>query len=185
MELQLERLLDEQLYFGLMVRFFGVFVVLGILMAFLYLSGWIFSRMGDRDKKEASGGPSTKGSGTGKPVPVPAPDISCLDSREPVPEEVAAVVARSLHQAAGVRAASGFLVSGETAAAVALALSDPRNEHPFSGPHHRTTDLPPIGRDYRESPWKLLGRQEAVSRNNPWTGRPRTGREITHREHTE
>jgi hypothetical protein len=183
MQPYLERLLDPQLLFGLAVRFFGVFIVLGILMAFLFLTGWIFSRMGERKKKEVSGGPSTRGSDEGEPVRVPVPNTSSPDAGEPVPEEVAAVVALSLHEAAGLRAASGFPVSGETAAAVALALSDPRNEHPFSGPHHRTTDLPPFGRDYRESPWKLLGRQEAVSRNNPWTGRPRTGREITHREH--
>ena len=40
-----ERLSNPEVLFGLAVRFFGVFIVLIIVMIVLYLSGWVFQRL--------------------------------------------------------------------------------------------------------------------------------------------
>jgi len=182
---ELERMLEAKLLFGLAVRFFGVFAVLILLMVILYATGWFFSRYMTGEKKTPQGqgeGASPAASTTEKPVQ--ATDASPAAMEAPVSGEVAAAIALGIRESAGSLAASGFPVAGEVAAAVAMALSAHPGAHLFPLQHYGTMDSAsrPSGGDHQESPWKLLGRQEAISRNNPWTGRRRTDRETTNRE---
>jgi Na+-transporting methylmalonyl-CoA/oxaloacetate decarboxylase gamma subunit len=68
----LDRLMEPELIFGLAVRFFGVFAVLIILMAFMYLSGWLFTRYKERMDQQGPAGPSpAPGPGPAKKSPRP------------------------------------------------------------------------------------------------------------------
>jgi len=187
MELQLDlsRLLETKLLGGLALRFFGVFVVLGILMVVLYITGWFFHRFlsGDREtpEKEAlpSGAPPVEGSAMARDALAGTAEASSVTG------DVAAAIVLGLREAARSVASSGFPVAGEVAAAVALALSAGSGEGAL--PVLRAGDAPHAagphsGWGARESAWKLIGRQEAVSRNNPCADRRFTDRETTNRE---
>lgn len=79
----------------LFIRFFGIFIVLSILMAGMLVSGWIFRRLADRKEGGASGA-------TVSP-PSPAPDADA-----PPTGEIAAVIAAALHiHTASARRAAG------------------------------------------------------------------------------
>lgn len=186
MSIQLERLLEADLLFGLAVRFFGVFAVLLVLMLFMYASGWVFRRYMGGEKDPAAAAQAERG-GALPDVPTRVSGVSSSpgDDVAPVSGEVAAVVALCIRDSAASLAATGLPVPGETAAAIALALSAHPGED--SIPLHRHGSVAPAAffpsRDCREqSPWTLLGRQESLSRNDPWTGRRSADREPTNRE---
>lgn len=82
-----ERLSDPELLFGLMVRFFGVFAVLIIVMIGIWLSGRIFVRL----KKE----PETDGELPREDQPRPSGE------KPTIPDEVAAAISLSLEEYTG------------------------------------------------------------------------------------
>ena len=86
-----ERLTSPELVFGLVVRFFGVFAVLIIVMIGIWLSGCFFVRLEEaaRRRKEASLKPQPSPSS-------PEEDVPDGDDEEAVTEEVAAVIALAL-----------------------------------------------------------------------------------------
>jgi hypothetical protein len=181
----IERLLEPELLFGLTVRFFGVFAVLIILMAVLYISGWLFTKYRDKEKETNSGGHSGTPAATEKypPPPPPAADTALMKTPGSVASgEEATAIALCIRESLE----DGSLVvsepPSEAAVAIALALSDRSGDHIIPLQSYGTPDPLPSGSGRRESPWKLLGRQEAISRNDPWTGRWSAGRVTTNRE---
>ncbi len=79
-----ERLTDPELLFGLMVRFFGVFAVLIIIMIGIWLSGLLFIRLKEK--------PETDGDLSGEDPPRPS------GKELVVPDEVAAAISLSLEE---------------------------------------------------------------------------------------
>jgi len=183
----LERLMNPELLFGLAVRFFGVFVVLIVLMLILYLSGWILQRFAAAAGPAGAAPPPRKQAAPG-PAPRPSKGSAAAPAEPSAPavsDETAAVIALCIQASLedGSLAAGVGPSHDEVAAAVALALSDPCLEPVLSPQRYGTPEpLAASGGGVRESPWKLLGRQEAFSRNDPWAIRRAGDREPTHRE---
>jgi hypothetical protein len=176
METYMQRLMEPELLFGLAVRFFGVFTVLIILMLVLYLSGWIFTRYKEKKEQQGSGGPSgTSGTTEKTPIRGAASGAPSMETTAPQASgEAAAAIALCVQEslADGSLVASKVPAEDEVAAAIALALSDSSTDQVFPQQRYGSpAPFLPQGNGHRESPWKLLGRQEAISRNNPWTGR--------------
>jgi len=166
-----QRLQDPQLLFGLAVRFFGVFIVLIIVMIGIWLLGHLFRRIESSARSRGSSTAKTSASdqsGTppsGRALTEPAREDS-------IPDEVVAAIALQIEKARddGTLAASVTPVPQEVAAAISLALqaSEGMCEVPTqgSGLAGRITTW-----QEAEGSWKLMGRQEAISRNDPWAGR--------------
>ncbi len=130
------RLTDPELIFGLAVRFFGVFIVLIIVMIGIWISGKIFTRIQENAKDRVAGSQG----GQGQPA------------------------AQAISPAAG---SAESAVTEETAAVIALSLSRYLGEQPQSFVFTAGQSTSSSGQD---SAWKLVGRQEAFSRNIPWSG---------------
>jgi hypothetical protein len=145
----MERLSNPEVLFGLAVRFFGVFIVLIIVMIVLHLSGWVFQRL---EKKAQEAPPSAD--------PAPSPQKSTPQktpteavSTSPgstVPDEVAIAIALAM-------------VPDEVAAAVALALTEAVEER-GSMPLPSTRGSTPAAWEQPGSAWKLVGRQQGLFR---------------------
>lgn len=179
----LERLTNPDLIFGLAVRFFGVFLVLIIVMIGIWLVGLLFVWMEQSSKKKISGSLPEGLPVTEKGLAKPRKTAE-QGTQSDVPEEVAAVVALHLQESeeGAALVAEGGPVQGEVAAAISLSLARYLEEQGSGLP--AAGRLPPIHehsphRQDQESPWKLLGRQETFSRRNPlpsakagnWRGR--------------
>ena len=143
----MERLSNPEVLFGLGVRFFGVFIVLIIVMIVLYLTGWVFQRM-ERKEEEASS-PADPAPSPTKPTPVETPSEAVNTSPgSTVPDEVAVAIALAM-------------VPDEVAVAVALALNEATEERglalrpPAQAGARTAWDEP-------GSAWKLVGRQQAL-----------------------
>jgi hypothetical protein len=150
----MERLSNPEVLFGLAVRFFGVFIVLIIVMIILYLTGRLFQGF-DKTTEEA---PSP--AGTGKPPPKPTPQETHTEavSASPgsaVPDEVAIAVALAL-------------VPDEVAVAVALALAEAAEETGLAPRPFAQTGTPTAWEE-PGSAWKLVGRQHALFRKTSLT----------------
>ncbi len=91
----MDRLTHPGLVFGLAVRFFGVFLVLIIVMIGIWLSGKVIQALEARAKGSDKGGkgpravPAPAGAG---PVPAPGADTSAM------PDEVAAAIGLALSE---------------------------------------------------------------------------------------
>ncbi len=128
-----ERLSNPEVLFGLAVRFFGVFIVLIIVMIVLYLSGWIFQRL--EEKAQAASSPASPTPSPPKPAPQEAPTQRIqTSSGSAVPDEVAIAIALALTEAVEERGSVPLSTRGSTPAAW---------EHPGSA-------------------WKLVGRQQGL-----------------------
>lgn len=139
-----DRLTDPALMFGLAVRFFGVFIVLIIVMIGIWLSGKIFIRMQENAKNRNAGSQGAQGQPAAQaisPGGAPPPSPAAGSSETAVPEETAAVIALSLARYLGEQPQGFVFTAGQSSSS--------------SG---------------QDSTWKLLGRQEAFSRNVPWSG---------------
>jgi Na+-transporting methylmalonyl-CoA/oxaloacetate decarboxylase gamma subunit len=140
----LERLSHPEVLFGLAVRFFGVFIVLTIVMVILQLVGTVFKRLETGTEETPS--PAARARPPGAAATSP-------DSR--VPDEVAVAVALAL-------------VPDEVAVAVALALAEAADEHGVA-PRLAARAVYPPDRQEPGSAWKLLGRQQALYRKTSLT----------------
>ena len=90
-----ERMQNPELLFGLMVRFFGVFIVLIIVMIGIWIVGriiaWVEKPAGRRSEAPPAERPSPGG------TPQAASESSGAGQQaDPVPDEIAAVIALSL-----------------------------------------------------------------------------------------
>jgi hypothetical protein len=145
----MERLSNPEVLFGLGVRFFGVFIVLIIVMIVLYLTGWVFQRM-ERKTEEASS-PTDPAPSPPEPEPTSVETPTGVVSTSPgstVPDEVAIAIALAM-------------VPDEVAVAVALALNEATEAQslaprPLAQAGARTAWEEP------GSAWKLVGRQQAL-----------------------
>jgi hypothetical protein len=143
----MERLSNPEVLFGLGVRFFGVFIVLIIVMMVLYLTGWVFQRM--ERKAEEAASPADPAPSPPEPTPVETPTQGVSTSPgSTVPDEVAIAIALAM-------------VPDEVAVAVALALNEAAEEHglaprPLAHAGTRTAW------DEPGNAWKLVGRQQAL-----------------------
>jgi hypothetical protein len=150
----MERLSNPEVLFGLAVRFFGVFVVLIIVMIVLWLTGYVFQWLEKKPEEAASpAAPAppppepaaeqrpTQGAGTRPGATVPD-EVAIAIALAMVPDEVAVAVAMALHETAEER---GFAPSTS-----ARAAAPDRWEQPGSG-------------------WKLVGRQQALYRKTSLT----------------
>lgn len=150
----MERLSNPEVLFGLAVRFFGVFIVLIIVMMVLYLTGWLFQRL--ERKAEEVPSPADPVSPPPKPTPQETPTQAVSASPgSAVPDEVAVAVALSL-------------VPDEVAVAVALALTEAVEEKGLAPRLFAQTGA----RTAWEEPgsaWKLVGRQHALFRKTSLT----------------
>ena len=189
MNIYLERLLNEELLFGLVIRFLGVFAVLFILMMIMYATGRLFRWYDDRGKKAAAPVPPPEGEdGDSLPVgPVPIPVHPGSHETAPPPGEVVAAVALAIEHAGASLPASGLPVTGEVAAAIAMALpAGPRALRERAGRPELSGDAASVllqtGRVPDHSPWKILGRQDAFLGGEPWGARRRADRNPTDRE---
>lgn len=82
----------------LFIRFFGIFIVLGILMLGMFASGWVFRRIeARRTRARVSPKPTPAASKAGPPAPPPGPA-----------PELAAAVALALHLNFDARSKAGF-----------------------------------------------------------------------------
>jgi len=143
----MERLSNPEVLFGLAVRFFGVFVVLIIVMIVLYLTGRIFQSL----EKKTEEGASAVGTEGPPPQPTPTETSGKAAGTSPgsdVPGEVAAAVALSM-------------VPDEVAVAVALALTEIAEERGFSPRLSARAGVPAVWEE-PGSAWKLVGRQQAL-----------------------
>jgi Na+-transporting methylmalonyl-CoA/oxaloacetate decarboxylase gamma subunit len=142
----LERLSNPEVLFGLSVRFFGVFIVLTIVMLAIYLVGRVFVKLEESQNQTSSPAAPER----------PSPLEPVIPPREStVPDEVAVAIALSL-------------VPDEVGVAVALALAEAVKE----GIPAPLLCAPPAGPAPREEPgsaWRLLGRQQALFRKTSLT----------------
>ena len=186
-DIWIERMTDPDLLIGLGFRFFGVFAVLIIVMIGIWVMSFVIRRW------ETAGG-----FGAFRPLP-----------RRAVPEP--APLSPSVGSAAETRPSERYSddVSGETATAIALALEAARRQGSVTTSTtptaevaaviglalaaHRTSgqtstapnpgSQPCTGQGQRtDSPWKVLARQEAISRNDPYAGRWGAARGKANRE---
>ena len=97
----LERLTHPDLIFGLVVRFFGVFIVLIIVMIGIWLVGRLFVWKEQSEKKKDAGGGPSVGETLAKIDSMDSLETTTESHDTPVPEEVAAVVALHLQESAG------------------------------------------------------------------------------------
>ena len=145
----MERLSNPEVLFGLAVRFFGVFIVLIIVMIVLYLSGWVFQRL----EKKAQETPSLSDPTPSPPKSTPnrtPPEAVSTSPGSTVPDEVAIAIALAM-------------VPDEVAVAVALALAEAveeRDSVPLLSA--RTSTLGAW--EQPGSAWKHLGRQQGLFR---------------------
>ena len=140
-----ERLSNPEVLFGLAVRFFGVFIVLIIVMIVLYLSGWVFQRLEKKAQEALS--PAGPASSPPKPTPQQTPtEAASTSPGSTVPDEVAIAVALAM-------------VPDEVAVAVALALTETVEER-GSVPLLSTGGPTPAAWEQPGSAWKLVGRQQ-------------------------
>ena len=145
----MERLSNPEVLFGLAVRFFGVFIVLIIVMIVLQLSGWLFQRL-DKKAQEAPP-PADPAPSPPKSTPQETPTEAVSASPgSTVPDEVAIAIALAM-------------VPDEIAAAVALALTEAVEER-GSVPLLSTHGSTPSAWEQPGSAWKLMGRQQALFR---------------------
>lgn len=145
----MERLSNPEVLFGLAVRFFGVFVVLIIVMIVLYLTGRIFQSL----EKKTEEGASAVGTEGPPPQPTPTETSGKAAGTSPgsdVPGEVAAAVALSM-------------VPDEVAVAVALALTETSKERGVATRFPAQAGVPAAWEEPGMA-WKLVGRQEALFR---------------------
>jgi len=143
----MERLSNPEVLFGLAVRFFGVFIVLIIVMIVLYLSGWVFQRLEEKEQEASS-----------PPAPAPSPPESTPQETpaeavrtspgSTVPDEVAIAIALAM-------------VPDEVAVAVTLALTEAVEER-GSVPLLSTPGSTPSAWEQPGSAWKLVGRQQGL-----------------------
>ena len=149
----MERLSNPEVLFGLAVRFFGVFIVLIIVMIVLYLSGWLFQRL--EEKAKATPSPADPPPARPKSTPQETPTGAAgTPPGSTVPDEVAAAVALAM-------------VPDEVAVAVTLALNEAAEEQglaprPFAQAGAPSWEEP-------RSAWKLMGRQQALCRKTSLT----------------
>jgi len=142
-----ERLSNPEVLFGLAVRFFGVFIVLIIVMIVLYLSGWVFQRLEKKGQEPSS--PAGPASSPPKPAPPETPTEAVGTSPgSAVPDEVAIAIALAM-------------VPDEVAVAVALALTEAVEER-GSVPLSSTRGSTPSACEQPGSAWKLVGRQQGL-----------------------
>jgi hypothetical protein len=142
-----ERISNPEVLFGLAVRFFGVFIVLIIVMIVLYLSGWLFQRLEKKAQEPSS--PTVPASSPPKPTPQEAPTEAVSTSPgSTVPDEVAIAIALAM-------------VPDEVAVAVALALSEAVEER-GSVPLLPARGSTPAGWEQPGNAWKLVGRQQGL-----------------------
>jgi len=173
MEHYMERLANPDLIFGLVVRFFGVFIVLIIVMIGIWIVGRIFIRSRkSAEKAEAAKAQALKAQ---QETAAGVEGTEREGAGAEVTEEVAAVIAVHLEksaEAAEFREAESSSVPEEVAAVISLALARHMAQQTFMMPallHDSGSRME------RESPWKLLGRQEAFStRTLPFRGRSAT-----------
>jgi len=143
----MERLSNPEVLFGLAVRFFGVFIVLIIVMIVLYLSGWLFQRLEEKEKAPPS---------PPKPTPQKTPTGAVGTSPgSTVPDEVAAAVALAM-------------VPDEVAVSVALALNEAAEEQGLA-PRPFAQAGAPASWEEPGGAWKLMGRQQALCRKTSLT----------------
>ena len=139
-----ERLSNPEVLFGLAVRFFGVFIVLIIVMIVLYLSGWVFQRL-EKKAQEAS-----------SPTPSPPKSTPQATPREAVPTSPGSTVPDEVAIAIALA-----MVPDEVAVAVALALTEAVEER-GSVPLSSTRGSTPSACEQPASAWKLVGRQQGL-----------------------
>ena len=145
----MERLSNPEVLFGLAVRFFGVFIVLIIVMMVLYLTGWVFQRL--EKKEEVALSPADPASSPLKSTPQETPTEPIRTSPgSTVPDEVAIAIALAM-------------VPDEVAVAVALALTEAVEER-GSVPLLSTRGSTPTAWEQPGSAWKLVGRQQGLFR---------------------
>lgn len=144
-----ERLSNPEVLFGLAVRFFGVFIVLIIVMIVLHLTGWVFQRI-DKVRQKTPAPADAERPSPGSP-PEKAPDRAVhAPPGSTVPDEVAIAVALAL-------------VPDEVAVAVALALAEAVESKGLS-PRLTVRTGAPAGWEEPGTAWKLVGRQQALFR---------------------
>jgi cytoskeletal protein RodZ len=167
-----ERISNPEVLFGLSVRFFGVFIVLGIVMIAIYLVGRVFveiergqGRAASPDAPEAApdAGPAEAANVATAPASAEmfSDQAEATPSSSPVSNEAAVAVALAL-----------ATVPGEVAVAVTLALDQAAREA-ASVPLGTPRATAPPGKGEPASVWKLLGRQEALFRRTSLTRPPR------------
>ncbi len=151
----MERLSNPEVLFGLAVRFFGVFIVLIIVMIVLHLTGWLFQRI-DREEEvpSSSDTPARTPSVEPRARQTPAEPVPTSPGTT-VPDEVAVAIALSL-------------VPDEVAVAVAVALAEAVEEGvPLPSPSMRKAVH--TAWQQQESAWKLMGRTQALFRKTALT----------------
>jgi len=149
-----ERLSNPEVLFGLAVRFFGVFMVLIIVMIVLHSTGWLFRRFDRKAEESASpAGPASAPPKSSAKQPPMEPVRTSPGST--VPDEVAIAIALSL-------------VPDEVAVAVAMALAEAVEER-VPLPFPSTRGAIPTAWQQPASPWKLMGRQQALFRKTALT----------------
>lgn len=142
-----ERLSNPEVLFGLAVRFFGVFIVLIIVMIVLYLSGWVFQRL--EQKAQEAPPPADPAPSPPKSTPQKTPTEAVSTSPgSTVPDEVAIGIALAM-------------VPDEVAVAVALAFTEAVEER-GSMPFLSTRGSTPAAWEQPGIAWKLVGRQQGL-----------------------
>jgi hypothetical protein len=145
----MERLSNPEVLFGLAVRFFGVFIVLIIVMIVLYLSGWVFQRLEEKEKEAAS--PAPPAPSPPKPAPQEGPaQTGQTFTGSTVPDEVAVAIAMAM-------------VPDEVAVAVALALTETVEDR-SAVPLLAALGPTPAAWEQPGSAWKMVGRQQGLFR---------------------
>jgi hypothetical protein len=149
-----ERLSNPEVLFGLGVRFFGVFIVLIIVMIVLQLTGRLFQRLDGKAEELPSRADlvSARPGSFPRETPVEAVPTSPGPA---VPDEVAIAIALSM-------------VPDEVAVAVAMALTETVEER-ASMPLLSAPGAIPTAWEPPVSPWKLMGRQQALFRKTSLT----------------
>lgn len=145
----MERLSDPEVLFGLAVRFFGVFIVLIIVMIVLHLSGWVFQRLEKKGQEAPSPADPTPSPPGSTPRETPTEAVSASPGTT-VPDEVAIAIALAM-------------VPDEVAVAVALALTE-AVEQRGSVPLLSARGSTPTAWEQPGSAWKLVGRQQGLFR---------------------
>ena len=150
----MERLSNPEVLFGLAVRFFGVFIVLIIVMIVLYLSGWVFQRM--EEKAQATSSPPSPPPSPPKPASQETPpEFVQTSPGSTVPDEVAIAIALAM-------------VPDEVAVAVSLALAESVEER-GSVPALAALGSAPAAWEQPGSAWKMVGRQQGLFRKTSLT----------------
>ncbi len=146
----MERLSDPEVLFGLAVRFFGVFIVLIIVMGLLFLTGRIFQRLEGKEQEAT------------RPPAGPAPSPPAPSEKERPPEAVPDFSGPGVADEVAIAIALA-MVPDEVAVAVAMALGEEFEER-ASGPHPSSGRTAPSGWQQPGSAWKMVGRQQALFR---------------------